>query len=285
MKIAELTLLGNICRGGVYRLSHRVRMPSIRRWKLASSPTYLSSHRFRRCLRAATEQPLWVAGLCHIRNAGEARHAGRRGRAPARHIMVGSTRARAASIRQRTARLASQFSSGHTFRQFFLPQFNPRASRPVQKSLEVETCETIVRPHPDMCRVSSDRSFVINLHQLYRFQIAGGYSTVVLLDPERFERAANLGPAFQHKVPDQPPAEPRRTSIRDHIPINHGWEGQHGLRHRARREFLSHRGSLEMAVRPDGANHQWRKIPPGELSIDPVADERLSRATGRAGAS
>jgi hypothetical protein len=26
-----------------------------------------------------------------------------------------------------------------------------------------------------------------------------------------------------------------------------------------------------MAVRPEGANHQWRKIPPGELSIDPVA--------------
>jgi hypothetical protein len=40
-----------------------------------------------------------------------------------------------------------------------------------------------------------------------------------------------------------------------------------------------------LAVRPEGANHQWRKIPPGELSIDPVADERLGWATGRAGAS
>jgi hypothetical protein len=30
-----------------------------------------------------------------------------------------------------------------------------------------------------------------------------------------------------------------------------------------------------MAVRSEGANHQWRKNPPGELSIDPVADERL----------
>jgi hypothetical protein len=29
-----------------------------------------------------------------------------------------------------------------------------------------------------------------------------------------------------------------------------------------------------MAVRPEGANHQWREIPPGELSIDPEADER-----------
>jgi hypothetical protein len=40
-----------------------------------------------------------------------------------------------------------------------------------------------------------------------------------------------------------------------------------------------------LAVRPEGADHQWRKIPPGELSIDPEADERLSRVTGRAGAS
>jgi hypothetical protein len=30
-----------------------------------------------------------------------------------------------------------------------------------------------------------------------------------------------------------------------------------------------------LAVRPEGANHQWRKIPPRELSIDLVADERL----------
>lgn len=41
----------------------------------------------------------------------------------------------------------------------------------------------------------------------------------------------------------------------------------------------------EMAVRPEGANHQWRKIPPRELSIDLVADERLGRVTGGAGAS
>src|SRR6202040_1784746 len=30
-----------------------------------------------------------------------------------------------------------------------------------------------------------------------------------------------------------------------------------------------------VAVRPEGANHQWRRNPPGELSIDPVADELL----------
>ena len=30
-----------------------------------------------------------------------------------------------------------------------------------------------------------------------------------------------------------------------------------------------------MAMRPEGANHQRRKNPPGELSIDPVADWRL----------
>src|SRR5262245_47340265 len=41
----------------------------------------------------------------------------------------------------------------------------------------------------------------------------------------------------------------------------------------------------DLAVRPEGADYQWRKIAPGELSIDPVADERLVRATARAGAS
>ena len=40
-----------------------------------------------------------------------------------------------------------------------------------------------------------------------------------------------------------------------------------------------------MAVRPDGANYQWRKTPSRKLSIDLVADERLGRVTGRAGAS
>jgi hypothetical protein len=40
-----------------------------------------------------------------------------------------------------------------------------------------------------------------------------------------------------------------------------------------------------LAVRPEGANHLWRKKPPRELSIDLVADERLGRVTGRAGAS
>jgi len=38
-------------------------------------------------------------------------------------------------------------------------------------------------------------------------------------------------------------------------------------------------------VRPDGAHHQWRKIPPRKVSIDLVADERFSRVTGWAGAS
>ena len=42
----------------------------------------------------------------------------------------------------------------------------------------------------------------------------------------------------------------------------------------------SARSRLFLAVRPEGANHQWRKIPPGELSIDPEADERLGRVTG-----
>ena len=40
---------------------------------------------------------------------------------------------------------------------------------------------------------------------------------------------------------------------------------------------------LLLAVRPEGANHQWRKTPPRELSIDLEADERLGRVSGWAG--
>src|SRR3954470_14406686 len=43
--------------------------------------------------------------------------------------------------------------------------------------------------------------------------------------------------------------------------------------------------NLHFPVRPDGAYHQWRRVPPGELSIAPVADERFGRATDWAGAS
>jgi len=41
----------------------------------------------------------------------------------------------------------------------------------------------------------------------------------------------------------------------------------------------------KLAVRPEGVNYQWRRNPPRKLSIDLVADERLGRVTGRAGAS
>jgi hypothetical protein len=34
------------------------------------------------------------------------------------------------------------------------------------------------------------------------------------------------------------------------------------------------------AVRPEGADHLWRKVPPRELSIALVADERFGWATG-----
>jgi hypothetical protein len=37
---------------------------------------------------------------------------------------------------------------------------------------------------------------------------------------------------------------------------------------------------MQARVRLDGAHHLWRKVPSGELSIDPEADERLGRATG-----
>jgi len=47
-----------------------------------------------------------------------------------------------------------------------------------------------------------------------------------------------------------------------------------------------HPGAMrDFGVRPEGACHQWRKIPPRELSIDLVADERLGREIGQAEAS
>ena len=43
--------------------------------------------------------------------------------------------------------------------------------------------------------------------------------------------------------------------------------------------------TMPARVRLDGAHHQWRKVPTGELSIDPEADERRGWATGRVEAS
>jgi hypothetical protein len=43
--------------------------------------------------------------------------------------------------------------------------------------------------------------------------------------------------------------------------------------------------SLAISVRPDGAVYQWRKVPPSELSVALVADERFGGATHRAEAS
>ena len=43
--------------------------------------------------------------------------------------------------------------------------------------------------------------------------------------------------------------------------------------------------TMRARVRLDGAYHLWRKVPSGELSIDPEADERLGRATGLVEAS
>ena len=40
-----------------------------------------------------------------------------------------------------------------------------------------------------------------------------------------------------------------------------------------------------VALRPEGAKHLWRKIPPRELSIGLEADGRFGRVTGRAVAS
>ena len=44
-------------------------------------------------------------------------------------------------------------------------------------------------------------------------------------------------------------------------------------------------GMMRARVRLEGAHHLWRKVPSGELSIDPEADERRGRATGLVEAS
>src|SRR3954453_21325363 len=55
---------------------------------------------------------------------------------------------------------------------------------------------------------------------------------------------------------------------------------------RARPPRTAARAATTLArVRLDGAHHQWRKVPSGELSIDPEADERLGRGTGPVEAS
>jgi hypothetical protein len=53
----------------------------------------------------------------------------------------------------------------------------------------------------------------------------------------------------------------------------------------ARGEKANAELTLLFPVRPDGACHQWRKVPSRELSIDLVADERPGRATGLVEAS
>ena len=62
------------------------------------------------------------------------------------------------------------------------------------------------------------------------------------------------------------------------VPPLTAWTSRQGDR-------MEMRTSSLLAVRPEGANHLWRKNRPRELSIDLVADERLGRVTGRAGAS
>ena len=61
----------------------------------------------------------------------------------------------------------------------------------------------------------------------------------------------------------------------------------------ARSQSFAARGKLCSAwlcnpwfcVRPEGAVYQWRKVPPSELSVELVADERSGGATRRAEAS
>jgi hypothetical protein len=48
---------------------------------------------------------------------------------------------------------------------------------------------------------------------------------------------------------------------------------------------LTRRDTMRARVRLEGARHLWRKVPSGELSIDPEADERRGWATGLVEAS
>jgi hypothetical protein len=43
--------------------------------------------------------------------------------------------------------------------------------------------------------------------------------------------------------------------------------------------WLSYRAHPRLYVRPEGAFHQWREVPPRELSIALVADERFGWVT------
>jgi hypothetical protein len=51
----------------------------------------------------------------------------------------------------------------------------------------------------------------------------------------------------------------------------HGHVDGNGARHRYSPDAARPRGRGDRVI-PEGANHQWRKNPPGELFIDPVAD-------------
>ena len=70
---------------------------------------------------------------------------------------------------------------------------------------------------------------------------------------------------------------------------NYGANCDTGIGESSRKQYslaaYGHRASRRLYVRPEGAYHLWREVPPGELSIDPVADERLGWATGRVEAS
>ena len=54
---------------------------------------------------------------------------------------------------------------------------------------------------------------------------------------------------------------------------------------RGNAEWLSYRAHPRLYVRPEGAFHQWREVPPRELSIALVADERFGWVTNRIEAS
>ena len=56
--------------------------------------------------------------------------------------------------------------------------------------------------------------------------------------------------------------KPEMEHVEERIGVAHGWHRSFCLR------LIRWRGtSLDFSVRPEGVDHQWREVPPGELSV------------------
>ena len=135
--------------------------------------------------------------------------------------------------------------------------------------------------HPDLNPGSKE------LEERFK-EVAGAYD--LLSDEDKRQR-------FDSGEIDASGAErPRQRFYRDfagEAPAGHPYENHSGFADFAEGDDIfaelirrqEREASPHISVRPEGACHQWRKVPPRELSIDLVADERIGRVTGRFEAS